>query len=105
MKLLEIDETETHFVIKVVASKVVRIVDKTDAAEVRETLVEILAQAPEQKPAEEPEDEEIPEFDEVKDAISGLLKVGQQLINSEEGQKAKKLLERLPKARKHKKSG
>jgi len=110
MKTLEIDETETQFVIKVAGSKVAHLAMKDDPENVRQTLIDVLAEAPELKPEAEEADPE-PSSDGVDDdigleeAVETVLGAAKELFASPKMQEAKKLLERLPKSKRRKKSG
>jgi ABC-type hemin transport system substrate-binding protein len=113
MKILEIDETETQLVIKVRGSSMAHVAIKDNAENMRDTLLAVLAEAPEEKPAEpEPEPEPIPfgssddgEDMGLEEAARTVLDAAGAIFKMPEVQKAKSLLERLPKSKRNRKSG
>jgi hypothetical protein len=102
MKHLEIEETDSQLVIKVAGSKIAHLARKGDADEIRQTLLDVLAEAPAEKPVE-PEPEELPpaaEEDDLGATMGSLLEGIGQLLKSPEAQRARSVLERLPKPKK-----
>ena len=102
MKTLEIEEGETQLVIKVAGSDVARVANKKDPAAVHQTLMDVLAEAPEVKPAEEGEDaeEEAPEeVQDIEEAFETIVDAAKTILGSDKAKQVKSFLGKIPKTK------
>lgn len=116
MKQLDIDETETSFVIKVRGSTLGRIVPKDDASALHSMLVEALAEAPEVKDEEPESQPERSTIGQAADALDGddmgveeaahtFLNAAKEVLDSPEAKQVKSFFEKFPTSKRFRKNG